>query len=120
VLRAFRSTGGTMGLKTEDGTMIDATGTSFHGVTIRATVREMCRLLGTPTICTNYGTDKINFEWVRKTDAGDVFTVYDWKEYRVLSEGDVIEWHIGSHTAESSKRAKQEIEAAQAEKAVQS
>jgi hypothetical protein len=91
--------------------MIDATGTSFHGVTIRATVREMCRLLGTPKICTNYGTDKINFEWVRRTDTGDVFTVYDWKEYRVLSEDDAIEWHIGSHTVDASEQAKKKIEA---------
>jgi hypothetical protein len=94
--------------------MIDATGTSFHGVTIRATVRKMCRLLGTPTVNTNYGSDKVNFEWVRKTDAGDVFTVYDWKEYRVLSEDDVIEWHIGAHTSEASEQAKREIEATQA------
>jgi hypothetical protein len=34
-----------------------------------------------------------------ETESGDVFTVYDWKEYRPLEEDEVIEWHVGGHSA---------------------
>ena len=86
--------------------MIDATGTSFHGTTVRATLKQMLAILGTPDDDSNTGDDKVNYEWVRKTDAGDVFTVYDWKEYRVLDEGTTVEWHVGARSqavAESAK-----------------
>lgn len=88
--------------------MIDATGTSFHGTTIRATVRQMMAALGPVT---SEGTDdgKVTHEWIRKTDSGDVFTVYDWKEYRVPGMDDRVEWHIGAHSKAVSERAKVEI-----------
>lgn len=86
--------------------MIDATGTSFHGTTVRATVQQMLAILGKPDDDSNTGEDKVNFEWVRKTDSGNVFTVYDWKEYRSLAETDKVEWHIGAHSRAASEDAK--------------
>ena len=44
-----------------------------------------------------------------ETKNGDVFTVYDWKEYRSLSESEVIEWHIGGFNKISTEQAKSEI-----------
>jgi len=72
-----------------------ADGTSFHGHTIDATVLELLTALGEPTYSDNSGTDKVNYEWIMETNKGDVFTVYDWKEYMPLRDHEVITWHIG-------------------------
>ena len=55
------------------------------------------------------GGDKVNFEWVMENEEGEVFTVYDWKEYRVLDENELIEWHIGGHSSLSTDLAVNEI-----------
>jgi len=44
-----------------------------------------------------------------ETEAGDVFTVYDWKEYRSLNENEMIEWHIGGMNRAITEQAKREI-----------
>lgn len=75
-----------------------ATGTSWHGDTLTASVNELTRILGEPSCATNDGEDKTNFEWCMETANGDVFTLYDWKEYRVLDLDETIEWHIGGHS----------------------
>ena len=72
-------------------------GTSFHDNTITASVRELEEILGAPTFMCNDGTDKVNFEWEMETEDGEVFTVYDWKEYRPISRDEQIEWHIGGN-----------------------
>lgn len=74
-----------------------AIGTSWHGAVVKASVRELTDILGEPSSATNDGKDKTNFEWDMQTTDGDVFTVYDWKEYRVLDLDEPIEWHIGCH-----------------------
>jgi len=84
-------------------------GTSFHSVTFKATVNELRGILGKPTCDENTGDDKINFEWVMETESGEVFTVYDWKEYRVISENEEIEWHIGGRNEAATITAKEEI-----------
>ena len=84
-------------------------GTSFHETTINCSVATLRKVLGEPEYEPNDGEDKINFEWVLETDSGDVFTVYDWKEYRSLSESDMIEWHIGGRNRTSTEQAKSEI-----------
>lgn len=86
-----------------------ANGTSFWGVTIDSTVNELTQAIGHPPH--KHGSDdgKVNYEWVLETSAGDVFTIYDWKEYRYLSKDRIIEWHIGSHDKLSSIRAAEEI-----------
>jgi hypothetical protein len=85
-------------------------GTSFHGTVITATVEELKHVLGEPDYDGNDGQDKVNFEWEMETDNGDVFTVYDWKEYRRIREYEVIEWHIGGHSKSVTEKAKREIE----------
>jgi hypothetical protein len=84
-------------------------GTSFHGDVFNASVSDLRKILGIPVSETNDGRDKVNFEWVMENEEGEVFTVYDWKEYRVLDENELIEWHIGGHSSLSTDLAVNEI-----------
>jgi len=84
-------------------------GTSFHDTTIGTTVHTLRKLLGEPYCEDNDGEDKVNFEWQMKTDNGDVFTVYDWKEYRPLDEHEIIEFHIGGMSKVITEQAKNEM-----------
>ncbi len=72
--------------------------TSFHGSVIKCKASDLRSILGIPRYEGNDGTDKVNFDWVMETESGDVFSVYDWKEYRPLDENEVIEWHVGGHS----------------------
>ena len=83
-------------------------GTSFQGVTIKASVQDLTRALGEPDN-NNTGEDKVNFVWDMETEEGKVFTIYDWKEYRKISDIEVIEWHIGANSKMVSLDAKDEI-----------
>ena len=71
-------------------------GTSFHGITIRATVEQLTKAFGDPTMDSNWGDDKVNFEWEMETEDGEVFTIYDWKYYRPLKLDEYVIWHIGA------------------------
>ncbi len=84
-------------------------GTSFHGVTIRASVDQLTKAFGDPTIVDNTGEDKVNFEWEMETDEGEVFTIYDWKYYRPLRSDESVEWNIGSKSESISREARGEI-----------
>ena len=53
--------------------------------------------------------DGLYLEWIMETDSGDVFTIYDWKEYRILEETEIIEWHIGGHGGNVTEQALNEI-----------
>jgi hypothetical protein len=86
-----------------------ANGTSFHNDTFNASVSDLRQILGEPADDNNSGEDKVNFEWEMETEAGDVFTVYDWKEYRKLDEHEIIEWHIGGHSGSVTDQAVNEI-----------
>ena len=84
-------------------------GTSFHDVTIRASVQQLTNAFGDPAYECNTGEDKVNFEWDMETEEGDIFTIYDWKEYRMVDKNEQIEWHIGSFSKLDSITAKEEI-----------
>ena len=84
-------------------------GTSFHDTTISATIHTLTKILGEPTYSGNDGEGKINYEWEMETSGDDVFTVYDWKEYRILDEHEIIEWHIGGMSKAITEQAKNEI-----------
>ena len=84
-------------------------GTSFHDTVVSTTVHTLKQILGEPYYEGNDGEDKVNFEWIMETNDGDVFTVYDWKEYRVLDEHEMIEFHIGGHSKTVTEQAKNEI-----------
>ena len=84
-------------------------GTSFYGITIRASVDELTNAFGEPSMEYNTGEDKVNFEWEMETEDGEVFTIYDWKEYRKLDLDQKVEWHIGAKGLLTSITAKEEI-----------
>ena len=86
-----------------------ANGTSFHDHTFTATVDDLRNVLGQPQFESNDGEDKNNFDWIMETEDGEVFTVYDWKEYRRLEEDEVIEWHIGGRSGLITEKALLEI-----------
>ena len=83
--------------------------TSFHDTVVHATVEQLRQVLGEPVCEQNDGEDKVNFEWEMETDGGAPFTVYDWKEYRVLDENEEIEWHIGGRRSIETAQAAIEI-----------
>ena len=87
----------------------DADGTSFWGSTIDSTVNALKSVLGKPSYVDNGCGDKINFEWILETDNSDVFTVYDWKEYRKLDLDEVVTFHIGGHSKRVTEQALKEI-----------
>ena len=81
-------------------------GTSFHDDVINTTVNKLIKVLGKPQCDSNDGRDKINFEWNMELADGNVFTVYDYKEYRKLDLDEIIEWHIGGKHPDVTGRAK--------------
>jgi hypothetical protein len=82
-------------------------GSSFHHDVVFATPNELRHILGAPIYDVNDGTDKVNIEWYMEMPDGNVFTVYDYKEYRVLHPNEQVEWHIGGHDRFSTHLAKQ-------------
>jgi hypothetical protein len=84
-------------------------GTSFHDTTFDCSISTLRKILGEPQYECNDGSDKVNFDWTMETDEGDVFTVYDWKEYRALNENELIQWHIGGMSKRITDQAKREI-----------
>ena len=86
-----------------------ADGTSFHGTTIRATVNQLISAFGEPSDDSNTGEDKVNFEWDMETEDGEVFTIYDWKEYRMIDVDEYVIWHIGAKDKSTSNTAEDEI-----------
>ena len=83
-------------------------GTSFYGITIRASVDQLTKAFGEPEN-NNTGEDKVNFVWDMETDEGEVFTIYDWKEYRVLRSDEIVTWHIGAKSKSDSNIAEREL-----------
>jgi hypothetical protein len=84
-------------------------GTGFHDSTVIATVDQLIQVLGEPTDDSNTGQDKVNFEWEMELESGDVFTVYDYKEYRMIARDEMIEWHIGGFDVYATNQAAREI-----------
>jgi hypothetical protein len=79
--------------------------TSFHDVTITATLRQMFAALGE----FESGGDKTTYEWEMRTSKGNkLFTVYDWKDY-ISSDTQRVTWHIGGKCKEDTEQAKIEI-----------
>ena len=87
-----------------------AAGTSWYGQEIKTTPKQLIEILGTPQFGDNSGQDKCNFDWVCETEDGDVFTVYDWKEYAPLNMDSVYSFHIGANTSLVSSKALDELE----------
>ena len=73
-----------------------ANGTSFHGDTVRATANQLIAICGEPEYRGDT-SDKSQYDWVMETEFGQVFTIYDWKEYRNFGMDEVLEWHVGAN-----------------------
>jgi hypothetical protein len=84
-------------------------GTSFHDTTIVASVKQIIEMCGEPSDKSNTGEDKVNYEWIMETDDGNVFTIYDWKEYRPITLNERITWHIGGNSRQITEQAKSEL-----------
>ena len=85
-------------------------GTSFHGDTINASVKELTKILGKPTYEDKSIVEKVNFEWVLETSNGHVVTLYTWKEYRRFKKSEVVNLHIGGFSKSATSIAKGELE----------
>jgi hypothetical protein len=84
-------------------------GTSFHNTTIKTTVGKLKELFPNSYYEQNDGRDKTNFDFTLETSKGNVFTIYDWKEYRPIGEDEIIEFHIGANSHGISELAKREL-----------
>jgi hypothetical protein len=80
-------------------------GTSYHGVTIKASYTQLSLAFGDAEFI---GDDKVSYEWMCLTEDEKPFTIYDWNEGK-FSDQKVIEWHIGSHDLYTSLVAKDEV-----------
>jgi len=92
----------------------DCSDSSWWGTTLLTSVEQLRIALGDPETISNDGDDKINYEWVKaiRIDTLDkeiVFTVYDWKTYRPISEVEAIDWHIGGKSKEETEMVKKMI-----------
>jgi hypothetical protein len=86
-----------------------ANGTSFHGITIKTTVNELIRVLGNPQEDSNTGKDKVNFDWTCERENGDIVTIYDWKEYRMIDVNEEIEFHLGGYSPLSTFNGREDL-----------
>lgn len=90
----------------------DIVGTSFHRHTFRAPKSWIVEAIGelewTERAYQNIN-DKVQNEWICETENGDVFTIYDWKEYRAYGDDEIIEWHIGGSSGKITEQAQKEI-----------
>ena len=97
--------------------------TSFHGVTILASVNQIKEVCGEPSfrnpsagVAPDY--EKTTVEWHMLTQEVSeqpaprpamIFTIYDWKEYREFSDDEVVEFHIGAECEWSAGLAEDEL-----------
>jgi hypothetical protein len=88
-------------------------GTSFHGHVVKATIGELKAIFGEPDFQgDDFADNKITHEWIFESAEGNVFTLYDWKEYRKIPEYEVIEWHIGAKSGYNGMVARDEVQSA--------
>lgn len=82
--------------------------TTFHGDDIMLTRYMIENKIGEPDY-TGDKDSKTQYEWICETENGDVFTIYDWKEYRDYNEYTPIVWHIGGHSKTVTEQALTEL-----------
>lgn len=77
-------------------------GTSFHDVTIRTTLGKLKQILGEPN---GQYCEKTGYSWNCELATGEVFTVYDWKSFRIIRNNDTVDFHIGGFNKEDTIKA---------------
>jgi len=90
-------------------TSISPNGTSFHDHIVVATVNQIRQICGEPMYESKDPDEKSQYDWCMETESGTVFTIYDWKEYRIFGEDEMIEWHIGAHSWEEAEAGYNEL-----------
>lgn len=88
----------------------NASGSSFFGEYINSPLKVMRLVLGVEDSDFVSGDDKVQHEWIRETDNGDVVTFYDYKIYRTITDDEIISWHIGGYNKQSCVDARLELE----------
>lgn len=88
---------------------LSASGTSFHGDTIRTTLNSIRKAFPDAIDDGGDGGYKCHHRFIFEMDNGEVVTLYDWKE-GPISNDTVIDWHIGGHSAEATAMAKRVLE----------
>ena len=83
-------------------------GTTFHGITIRATANQLSEIVGEYSKLKS-GDGKTILQWILENEDNQVITIYDWKMYREVGLDEEIEWNIGGHNKQSTEKAKKEI-----------
>ncbi|MBR6907895.1 hypothetical protein IKN40_05410 [bacterium] len=78
---------------------IEICGTSFHNGCIKATAKDLTKVLGR---CELYNDDKTVRQWNRKI-SNILFTVYDIDKKPRPKATDIIEYHIGTHSLEDTE-----------------
>lgn len=78
-------------------------GTSYFGYRIYTSIQVLRNKFGIESYNTNTGTDTTNMEWhcllIITDKISFPFTIYDWKEYRVLDdEEETIKFNIGARS----------------------
>jgi hypothetical protein len=90
-------------------TIKSTNGTSFHGTTISTSVGRLIELFPRSYSSQNDGEDKSNFDFELETSTGEVFTIYDWKEYRPIGKEERITFNIGGFSKSDTEKAKSEL-----------
>jgi hypothetical protein len=90
-------------------------GTSSFYQTVETTIEKLIQAIGQPTYDGrgkgyDADADKTQVEWDLETSTGEVISLYDYKEYKWLSNNEVVKFHIGSYNLEASVFAKTELE----------
>lgn len=78
-------------------------GTSYHGIYITTTCGKLKKIMGEPN---GGGCSKVQRSWDCELPTGEVFTIYDWKEYRTIEEETIVDYHIGGFDKEVTIKAK--------------
>jgi len=85
---------------------------SFHGHEVLTTPKKMIALAEKHDAKFwngNTGEDKSNFDFEFLNKDGNLFTVYDWKEYRKLSLNERVDFHIGAATSKVARESYYEL-----------
>jgi hypothetical protein len=86
-----------------------ATGTSYHMIDVKTTLRKLIDTFGEPQSICNDGSDKTNINYVLENSDGMIFTIYDWKMYRPIDMDEVLHFHIGAYNVHNAFEAKNEM-----------
>jgi len=88
----------------------DTGNTSSYSHEVRTTVNDLKRVCGTPTF--KEPPEKVSIGWEMETEDGEVFTIYDWKEYSKPAArfpNRKVNFHIGARDEKSSLKAQEEL-----------